>query len=217
MFICGQKVSHRKFKRYFPTKSPISPTNPEIACYRRAVSTPAFAPLKATGPKTKAGKATSSQNSLKHGLASGTLLLPDEDPAQFAAMLTSLQQSHAPADATEELLVADMAKFHWLSDRAIRLQTVAFEENDMHKLALFLRYQTTNHRAFHKSLTTLLALQKQKKEFVSQKNKQTAQEAADDYLASFDALMKGPFRKSDQDEFFTKFNGGPVKVRSSAK
>ena len=181
------------------------------------MSTPAFAPLKTTGPKTKAGRATSSKNSLKHGLASGTLLLPDEDPAEFAALLTSLQTAHAPADATEQLLVVDMAKFHWLSDRAIRLQTVAFEENDMHKLSLFLRYQTTNHRAFHKSLAMLLTLQKQKKEFVSQNNKQSAQEAADDYLSSFDTLMKGPFRKADQDEFFTKFHGGPPKVRNCAE
>ena len=169
------------------------------------MSTPAFAPLKATGPKTKAGKATSSQNSLKHGLASGTLLLPDEDPAQFAALLSSLQTAHAPADATEELLVADMAKFHWLSDRAIRLQTVAFEENDMHKLSLFLRYQTTNHRAFHKSLAILLTVQKQKQQFVSQNNKQSAQKVADDYLSSFDALLNGPFKKSDQDAFFKKY------------
>ena len=169
------------------------------------MSTPAFAPLQTTGPKTKAGKATSSKNSLKHGLAGGTLLLPDEDPAEFAAMLTSLQQSHAPADATEELLVADMAKFHWLSDRAIRLQTVAFEENDMHKLSLFLRYQTTNHRAFHKSLAILLTLQKQKQQFVSQNNKQSAQTAADEYLSSFDALLKGPFKQSDQEAFFKKY------------
>jgi len=169
------------------------------------MSTPAFAPLQTTGPKTKAGKATSSKNSLKHGLASGTLLLPDEDPAEFAALLSSLQTAHAPADATEELLVADMAKFHWLSDRAIRLQTVAFEENDMHKLSLFLRYQTTNHRAFHKSLAILLTLQKQKQQFVSQNNKQSAQKVADDYLSSFDALLNGPFKKSDQDAFFKKF------------
>ena len=169
------------------------------------MSTPAFAPLQTTGPKTKAGKATSSKNSLKHGLAGGTLLLPDEDPAEFAALLSSLQTAHAPADATEELLVADMAKFHWLSDRAIRLQTVAFEENDMHKLSLFLRYQTTNHRAFHKSLAILLTLQKQKQQFVSQNNKQSAQKVADDYLSSFDALLNGPFKKSDQDAFFKKF------------
>jgi len=169
------------------------------------VSTPAFAPLKPTGPTTKAGKATSSQNSLKHGLASGTLLLPDEDPAEFAALLSSLQTAHAPADATEELLVTDMAKFHWLSDRAIRLQTVAFEENDMHKLALFLRYQTTNHRAFHKSLATLLTLQKQRQQFVSQKEKVTSQAVADDYLASFEGLLNGPFSKSDQDAFFQKY------------
>ena len=164
------------------------------------MSTPAFAPLKATGPKTKAGKATSSQNSLKHGLASGTLLLPDEDPAEFAAMLTSLQQSHAPADATEELLVADMAKFHWLSDRAIRLQTVAFEENDMHKLSLFLRYQTTNHRAFHKSLAILLSNRKQ---FVSQPKPDQDLAA---FEHDFEALLHSPFTTTHQDKFAEKYN-----------
>jgi hypothetical protein len=47
------------------------------------MSSPAFAPTHATGSRTKAGKATGSQNALKHGLANGTLLLPDEDPAEF--------------------------------------------------------------------------------------------------------------------------------------
>ena len=171
------------------------------------MSTPAFAPL----------KATPSQNALKHGLASGTLLLADENPAEFEALLAALKQSHAPATPTEELLVADMAKFHWLSDRAIRLQTVAFEENDMHKLSLFLRYQTTNHRAFHKSLATLLTLQKQNTEFVSQKQNAAPKKIAEDYVASLDALLNGPFKQSDQDDFFTKFHGGPVTVRTCAK
>ena len=174
------------------------------------MSTPAFAPLKSTGPHTEAGKAASSRNSLKHGLASGTLLLPDEDPEELAQLLAGLHEAHQPANATEELLVADMAKFHWLSDRAIRLQTVAFEENDMHKLSLFLRYQTTNHRAFHKSLAILRTLQKERTEFVSQKPKLTPKQASAEFLASFDALMHGPFKQSDQDEFFTKFHGGPV-------
>ena len=156
----------------------------------------------ATGPRTAAGKATSSQNSLKHGLASGTLLLPDEDPAEFAELLSSLHAAHAPTNATEELLVADMAKFHWLTDRAIRLQTQAFEENDMHKLALFLRYQTTNHRAFHKSLATLLTLQKQTPAFVSQNRAAEEQ----DFRSALDSLLTGPFKKSDQDAFAEKFH-----------
>lgn len=76
------------------------------------MASPSFAPLHSSGPRTPAGKAASSRNSLKHGLASGTLLLPDEDPAEFAALHQSLIADHAPANATEELLVHDMAKHH---------------------------------------------------------------------------------------------------------
>jgi hypothetical protein len=40
-----------------------------------------------TGPRTAAGKAISSQNALKHGLASGRLIIEGEDPADYQANL----------------------------------------------------------------------------------------------------------------------------------
>ncbi len=118
----------------------------------------------ATGPRTEAGKAISSQNATKHGLAAGILFLSTENPADFAVLLEGLRADHKPLGTTQELLVADMARHHWLMDRAIRLQTLALVRNDFTKLDLFLRYQTANHRAFHKSLATLHLL---RKEFVS--------------------------------------------------
>jgi hypothetical protein len=68
-----------------------------------------------------------------------------------------------------------MAQSHWLAQRAIRLQNDCFtaEGIDTKRLALFLRYQTTHQRAFHKALNTLIALQKTRRKqeigFVSQK------------------------------------------------
>lgn len=118
----------------------------------------------ATGPRTEAGKAISSQNATKHGLAAGILFLPTENPADFHALHESLRADHNPTGVTQSLLVADMARHHWLMDRAIRLQTLAIVRNEFTKLDLFLRYQTANHRAFHKSLATLQLL---RKEFVS--------------------------------------------------
>jgi len=115
----------------------------------------------ATGPRTEAGKAISSQNATKHGLAAGILFLPTENPADFHALQEALSAEHQPEGATQDLLVADMARHHWLMDRAIRLQTLALVQNDLKKFDLFLRYQTANHRAFHKSLATLQLLQKQ--------------------------------------------------------
>jgi len=164
--------------------------------------------INATGPRTESGKAISSQNALKHGLASGTILLPTEDPAEFEALLESLQQSHAPQDGTEKLLVADMAKHHWLMDRAIRLQNEALVNDDMVRFSLYLRYQTTNHRAFHKSLSTLATFKKQKsvqdKQFVSQAAQQERTEQAE-YERDSEELVYGPFTNAHKLTFYTKW------------
>ena len=47
-----------------------------------------------TGPRTDEGKAIASQNSLKHGLASGTLLIPGEDPAAYEALVADFIAQH---------------------------------------------------------------------------------------------------------------------------
>ena len=113
-----------------------------------------------TGPTTPEGKLASSRNSLKHGLASGALIIPGEDRAAFDALLHDLLEDHQPANATESLLITEMAQSWWLAQRAIRLQNECFSENgvDEKRLSLFLRYQTTHERAFHKALNTLLRL-----------------------------------------------------------
>jgi hypothetical protein len=128
-----------------------------------------------TGPRSITGKLASSRNSLQHGLASGTVLIPGEDPAEFESLLNDLLAEYHPATTTEELLIQEMAQSFWLSQRALRLQNDCFTENgvDEKRLALFLRYQTTHERAFHKALNTLRKLQKErlrdcKSGFVSQ-------------------------------------------------
>ncbi len=140
--------------------------------------------LHSTGPVSAAGNdeavvpsepkiqaRCSSRNSLKHGLASGQIIVPGEDPAAFQSLLDDLLEEHRPANATEELLVNEMAQSYWLEQRALRLQNECFTENgiDEKRLSLFLRYQTTHHRAFHKALSTLLKLKKASaRGFVSQ-------------------------------------------------
>ena len=156
-------------------------------------------PNNSTGPRTEAGKATSSQNELRHGLASGTILIPGEDPEEFAALEQGLLAQYQPADLTETLLVNDMARHHWLKDRAIRLQGEALATANPGELpasfSVLLRYQTTNERAFHKALATLQSLrkqqlttQKQEKQFVSQQNKK----ADDDMIAAVNSYIYGP-------------------------
>ncbi len=122
-------------------------------------------------PKTQAR--CSSRNSLKHGLASGTLLIPGEDASAFDALLHDLLEEHQPASTTEDLLVHEMAQSFWLAQRAIRLQSDCFTHRVNEKrLGLYLRYQTTHDRAFHRALNTLIRLKKDRAKlssgFVSQ-------------------------------------------------
>jgi hypothetical protein len=129
-----------------------------------------------TGPLSPEGKLASSRNALKHGLASGELIIPGEDPARFESLLSDLLKDHQPATATEELLIREMAQSWWLAQRALRLQNDCFTTNgiDQKRLALFLRYHATHERAFHKALAALTRLQKERRRagpsgFVSQK------------------------------------------------
>jgi hypothetical protein len=124
-----------------------------------------------TGPRTPEGKLASSRNSFKHGLASAQLIIPGEDPAAFDALLTDLLAEHQPANASEQLLVLEMAQSYWLTQRAIRFQNQCFAPEGVNekRLALFLRYQTTYERAFHKALNTMIRLKKDRtRGFVSQ-------------------------------------------------
>jgi hypothetical protein len=132
-----------------------------------------------TGPRTAAGKAISSQNSLKHGLASGRLIIEGEDPANYQANLDEYINDLKPVGKTELALVTEIANAQWFKDRAYRFQAIAFdnhvptaEHTVPPELGVLIRYQTANERAFYRALKTLQALQKERKvtpkQFVSQ-------------------------------------------------
>ena len=77
--------------------------------------------------------------------------------------MNDLHAEHKPTTPTERLLVMDMARHYWLLQRAIRLQEECFtrglDDGALEKqLALYMRYQTTNQRAFHRCLNELLKL-----------------------------------------------------------
>ena len=122
---------------------------------------PSSAPGHSTGPRSAAGKDRSSQNARTHGLSSLTsvfVLLPGEDPKEWVQLVDDLNNEFQPVSRTERILVNDMAQSHWLTQRAINLQTSHIE--DPKAFALYLRYQTTHHRAYYRALKQLLALQK---------------------------------------------------------
>jgi hypothetical protein len=126
-----------------------------------------------TGPKTEAGKAVSSVNNFRHGLAGKFLVLEWEDSGEFNELLENLHAEHQPASSTETLLVESMAQHYWLRQRALRLQHSIMDEKRPaceypKELALYLRYQATHERAFYKCLNQLLNLRAEKRKSVSQ-------------------------------------------------
>ena len=85
-----------------------------------------------------------------------------------------------------------MAQSYWLEQRAIRLHNDCFtaEGIDERRLSLFLRYQTTYNRAFHKALTSPIKLQEDRNKapngFVSHSKYRQAQH--DGFVWQNDAL-----------------------------
>ena len=74
---------------------------------------------RSTGPRTAPGKATSSQNAIRHGLLSSKMLLNDEDPAEFDALLLDLHRSLNPVGVIELALAERIAVSLWRQSRLI--------------------------------------------------------------------------------------------------
>jgi len=151
-----------------------------------------------TGPKTDDGKAASCKNNFRYGLTGNSFtVLDSEDQDEYDHVLSGLRFEHQPSTMSESILVDNMAQSYWLRKRAIYLQDQCATneeltlEQQQKQLALFIRYQTTHDRAFHRSLTDLLKLRAERRKqeigFESQKQKQALearQAAAEDRRAT---------------------------------
>src|SRR5437016_986339 len=130
-----------------------------------------------TGPTSEIGKATAALNNTRHGLAGAFRVLPTESQSDFDQLLATLREEHNPETFTETTLVEVMAQHHWLRHRALNLESSCYDSatgqiTNEKQLTLYLRYQTTHERGFHKCLNDLLKLraakQKEKIGFESQ-------------------------------------------------
>lgn len=59
-------------------------------------------------------------NNLRHGLRSASVLLPGDDPAEYAALLDELTLHFAPGDLSELRCVREMADAEWRLRRVRR-------------------------------------------------------------------------------------------------
>ena len=133
----------------------------------------------AGGPRTPEGKAISAQNAFSHGLTAARLVLPWENQDEFDSLLNHLVAEHRPATATEGLLVREIAEQYWRLQRARNHEhTLLSKANEYleegpnqvttleawdKQVKLIQRYATRHERAFHKCLSILRTLQKERR------------------------------------------------------
>src|SRR3954470_6655398 len=75
------------------------------------------------GPAAPEGKVRSALNGTRHGLRGRTfVILPDEDPAEWLALLDGYLARFRPAGAAEPRCVERLAACDWREDRLERLE-----------------------------------------------------------------------------------------------
>ena len=139
---------------------------------------------KSTGPRTDAGKATSSMNAFKSGIDAKSEIIRGEDPEQLELLKTSYYESLQPAGPEEVALVDSIIAADWLLRRLRKLEAEtwndAFHKQELYEKnnnepeqeyrlatafldrgATFARLQRrldAAHRSLHRSLTELRRL-----------------------------------------------------------
>ncbi len=88
-----------------------------------------------TGPKTDEGKATSSQNAVKHGFFAKNDVISGEDLARYEQHRQDIYDEFVPFTPTESVLTQRIASLTWRLMRADRLQTTVINTlvNVQHK------------------------------------------------------------------------------------
>ena len=83
------------------------------------------------GPITPAGKARSSRNALRHGLAATQLVLPDESLGAFRRLVRRYNAHFQPTSHIENELVHTMALARWRLQRLATIEPCLFT-NELH-------------------------------------------------------------------------------------
>ncbi len=109
-----------------------------------------------TGPKSVAGKQTSSMNALRHGLTSQVVVMPTEDLFLYLDHSGSFHAEYSPQGPTETHLVQTLADCAWRLNRARAL------ENNLLTLGLqsqARRQNLDNHHEIQDALATAAGIE----------------------------------------------------------
>jgi hypothetical protein len=112
-------------------------------------------PSASTGPRTEAGKATSSQNARKHDLCSRTLHLAAEEWEEYNDMCEGYRRDLQPANDVEQTLIDEICFNYWRLQQAreVELRIITGHPRDLPTIALYIRYRTGYERGYTKRST----------------------------------------------------------------
>ncbi len=124
---------------------------------------------KSTGPRTRDGKDTSSQNAMKHGCRARRLILGDERQEDYDRMAAGWKEEFGGEGQAGESLLQRVILNDWQLRRAERrhmeaetelaeVEPMEWTAEQHHKLELFLRYKTTAERSFYRAYNALYGL-----------------------------------------------------------
>jgi hypothetical protein len=104
------------------------PSDAQLAANRRNAQ-------KSTGPRSTEGKAVSRLNALKHGMRAEDVVLPNEDPEEYARRLEEWTEAYAPDDPAGQYLVDRAVRASWRLDRCARAERAMLAERVEHATA----------------------------------------------------------------------------------
>ena len=147
------------------------------------------------GCKTEEGKAASARNATRHGLTSKTVVLADEDQAEFDELVKRYRRQYSPSNPEQCFLIQQLAESDWRLRRARRLETTFFNEHTDEEilnnrevgdaLARLTRYETAIERSYYKAL----------KEVRNQMNSRKS-----DYASALAAVLNAPLPNAKRSE-----------------
>ena len=78
--------------------------------------------LRSTGPRSHQGKAASRMNAVKHGILAEHVVLPTEDPREFAAFKNRIHEELDPVGELEDLQADLVAAYAWRLRRVMQVE-----------------------------------------------------------------------------------------------
>ena len=136
---------------------------------------------KSTGPRSMDGKSMASKNSLKHGLLSKEIIIPNEDPEEFQALSYELCQHFQPIGRWEEELLATIVTCIWRLRRVNRIEASILTRNIFLEKAKRARHRASSFEIdsvpFGPVITDKLEHRKAEKE-VEEATKQATSDSA---------------------------------------